>query len=136
MEMNFFAASLEKLSAWAQKNAIAAMPLPLGCCLGENGAVQAGIPVCYNPRQADILVVAGAVSFKAAPVVRRVYDMMPAPKAVVGVGNCALNGGLFAASYAVVRLADIVPVDCFVKGCPPTAADFAAALADLKGKGR
>ncbi len=136
MEMNFFAASLEKLSAWAQKNAIAAMPLPLGCCLGESGAVQAGIPVCYNPRQADILVVAGAVSFKAAPVVRRVYDMMPAPKAVVSVGNCALNGGLFADSYAVVRLADIVPVDCFVKGCPPTAADFAAALADLKGKGR
>ena len=87
-------------------------------------------------KKADILVVAGAVSFKAAPVVRRVYDMMPAPKAVVGVGNCALNGGLFADSYAVVRLADIVPVDCFVKGCPPTAADFAAALADLKGKGR
>ena len=98
--------------------------------------LQAGMPVCFNPRQADVLVVAGAVSFKAAPVVRRIYDMMLEPKAVVGVGNCALNGGLFADSYAVVKLADVVPVDCFVKGCPPTAADFASALARLKEKRR
>ncbi len=136
MEMNFFAASLEKLAAWAQKNAGVAMPLSLGCCACESGVVQAGMPVCFNPRQADVLVVSGAVSAKAAPVVRRIYDMMPLPKFVVGVGNCALNGGLFADSYAVVRLADIVPVDCFVKGCPPTAADFAAALSELKTKGR
>ncbi len=136
MEVNFFAASLEKLSDWAQKNAGVAMPLPLGCCAGESALLRAGMPVCFNPRQADVLVVAGAFSFKAAPVVRRIYDMMLEPKAVVGVGNCALNGGLFADSYAVVKLADVVPVDCFVKGCPPTAADFASALARLKEKRR
>lgn len=136
MEMNFFAACLDKLSAWAQNSAGVAMPLSLGCCACESGAVRAGMPVCFNPRHADVLIVAGAVSSKAAPVVRRVYDMMLSPKFVVGVGNCALNGGLFAGSYAVVGLSDIVPVDCFVKGCPPTAADFAAALTELKTKRR
>lgn len=136
MEMSFFAASLDKLSAWALKSAGVAMPLSLGCCACESGAVGAGMPVCFNPRHADVLIVAGAVSAKAAPVVRRIYDMMLTPKFVVGVGNCALNGGLFAGSYAVVRLSDIVPVDCRVKGCPPTAADFAAALTELKTKGR
>ncbi len=136
MEVGFFTASLDRLAAWAQNASNVGMPLSLGCCPCEFGVVQSGMPVCFNPRRSDVLIVAGAVGWKAAPVIRRIYDMMPAPKSVVGVGLCALNGGLFADSYAAAaKLSDIVPVDCWVKGCPPTVADFAAAIAELKHRG-
>lgn len=135
MEISFLTTTLEKLSAWAQQESAAAMPLSLGCCPCEGPLGQAGLPVQFNPRHADVLVVAGTVSVKAAPVIRRIYDQMPEPKYVIGVGLCTLNGGLFADSYAVVAgLDDIVPVDAFVRGCPPTPADFAAAVAELRQK--
>lgn len=133
--MRFFATTLKRLEAFAESAAPAALPLNTGCCPCESGVTGTGMLQRYNPRQADVLVVAGALSNKAAPVVRRIYDQMPSPKYVLGVGTCALTGGLFSESYAVVRkLSDVLPVDVFVKGCPPSAADFAAAVAELKEK--
>ena len=135
MEMRFFATTLENLSAFAESLSPTALPLNTGCCPCESGVTATGMFHRYNPRHADVLVVAGALSIKAAPVVRRIYDQMPSPKYVLGVGTCAKTGGLFGDSYAVVgKLSDILPVDVFVRGCPPSAADFSAAVAELKKK--
>lgn len=135
MEVSFFATTLERLSAWALQKSEAAMPLSIGCCPCEGALIHSKMPVRFNPRQADVLVIAGAITEKSASVIRRIYDQMPDPKYVIGVGNCAINGGLFADSYAVVRsLSDIIPVDVYVKGCPPVRADFALAIQELNDK--
>lgn len=129
----FAAVSLKGLAAWAQKNALRAMPVSLGCCSCFSQMRQAGMTPVFNPHHADVLIVAGALSNKAAPAVRRIYEQMPSPKYVIAVGSCADNGGIFADSYAVVPCAaDILPVDVSVPGCPPSAEDFIRAVKELR----
>jgi NADH-quinone oxidoreductase B subunit len=80
-----------------------------------------GLRFVASPRHADVLMVTGPVTRNMAEALRRTYDATPAPKWVVGVGNCALNGGMFAASYAVTGgVSKVVPVDIHIPGCPPT----------------
>ncbi len=79
-----------------------------------------GVKLAPNPRHADVMVVTGAVTKKAAERLKRLYDQMPSPKFVVAVGACAISGGIFAGSYSVVNGADkVVPVSMYVPGCPP-----------------
>ncbi len=79
-----------------------------------------GVKLAPNPRHADVMVVTGAVTKKAAERLKRLYDQMPSPKFVVAVGACAISGGVFAGSYSVVNGADkVVPVSMYVPGCPP-----------------
>lgn len=79
-----------------------------------------GVKLAPNPRHGDILVVTGAVTKKAGERLKRLYDQMPSPKALVAVGACAISGGVFAGSYPLVSGADrVVPVDVYVPGCPP-----------------
>lgn len=94
-----------------------------------------GLHFVPSPRHADVLMVTGPVSRNMAEALRRTYDAMPEPKWVVAVGDCALGGGCFAGSYAVVGgVADVVPVDLHISGCPPTPAALLEGLLALLQK--
>ena len=118
-QQGFATTTLKAFAAWIQKNAVTALPLTAGCCSCFSQLQQAGAELVFNPHHADVLVVSGALSNKAAFVLRRIYDQMPSPKYVIAMGTCAVNKGLFAHSYAVADVADIVPVDVRIPGCPP-----------------
>jgi NADH-quinone oxidoreductase subunit B len=119
---------LEDLVNWGRTRAMWPMLFGLACCAIEMMATQAsdydlsrfGMELMRpSPRQSDLMIVAGRVSRKMAPVLRRLYDQMPAPKWVIAMGDCASCGGVFN-NYAIVQGVDeIVPVDVYVAGCPP-----------------
>jgi NADH-quinone oxidoreductase subunit B len=119
---------VEKMVNWARANAIWPLGFGLACCAIEMMAIvgprfdisRFGAEVFRaSPRQADLMIVAGRVSIKMAPVVRQLYDQMPDPKWVISMGACASCGGVFN-NYAIVQGVDkIVPVDVYVPGCPP-----------------
>jgi NADH-quinone oxidoreductase subunit B len=119
---------LEQAVNWARSNALWPMLFGLACCDIEMMSAQAsdydlsrfGMELMRaSPRQSDLMIVAGRVTRKMAPVLRRLYDQMPDPKWVIAVGDCAACGGLFN-NYAIVQGVDeVVPVDIFVAGCPP-----------------
>jgi NADH-quinone oxidoreductase subunit B len=120
--------SVEKLSNWARKSSFWGATFGLACCAIEMMAAGAphydlgrwGMEVFRaSPRQADLMIVAGRVSQKMAPVVRQIYDQMPEPRSVISMGVCASSGGMFN-NYAIVQGVDhIVPVDIYLPGCPP-----------------
>ncbi|MBX3048593.1 MAG: NADH-quinone oxidoreductase subunit B [Anaerolineales bacterium] len=120
--------SLEKVVNWGRTGAMWPMLFGLACCAIEMMSSQApqydmsrfGMELMRaSPRQSDLMIVAGRLSRKMAPVLRRLYDQMPAPKWVVSMGDCASCGGVYN-NYAIVQGVDeIVPVDVYVAGCPP-----------------
>ena len=126
--MGVVTARLEDLVNWSRTNAMWPMLFGLACCAIEMMSAQAancdmsrfGMELMRpSPRQSDLMIVAGRVSRKMAPVVRRLYDQMPDPKWVIAMGDCASCGGVFN-NYAVVQGVDeVVPVDVYVAGCPP-----------------
>lgn len=126
--MGVVTARLEDVVNWGRTNAMWPMLFGLACCAIEMMATQAshydvsrfGMELMRpSPRQSDLMIVAGRVSRKMAPVLRRLYDQMSEPKWVVAMGDCAACGGIFN-NYAIVQGVDeIVPVDVYVAGCPP-----------------
>ncbi len=120
--------SVEKLAGYSRKSSMWPATFGLACCAIEMMASGAprydlarfGMEVFRaSPRQADVMIVAGRVSQKMAPVLRQVYDQMPEPKWVIAMGVCASSGGMFN-NYAIVQGVDhIVPVDIYLPGCPP-----------------
>jgi NADH-quinone oxidoreductase subunit B len=120
--------TLTKLVAWGRSNSLWPATFGLACCAIEmmqstnprHDMARFGSEVFRaSPRQADVMIVAGRLSKKMAPVLRRVYDQMPDPKWVISMGACASSGGMFN-NYAIVQNVDsVVPVDVFVPGCPP-----------------
>ena len=125
---NVLTTQLEKLVNWARKNSVWPATFGLACCAIEMMATGAahydlsrfGMEVFRaSPRQADLMIVAGRVSQKMAPVLRQIYDQMAEPKWVISMGACASTGGMFN-NYALVQGVDtVVPVDVYVPGCPP-----------------
>ncbi|KAL7992978.1 hypothetical protein Chor_017234 [Crotalus horridus] len=94
-----------------------------------------GVVFRASPRQADVMIVAGTLTNKMAPALRKVYDQMPEPRYVVSMGSCANGGGYYHYSYSVVRGCDrIVPVDIYVPGCPPTAEALLYGILQLQRK--
>lgn len=121
----------QALVTWARTGSLMWMTFGLACCAIE-GLMQAsgprydmerlGAAPRASPRQADVMIVAGTLTNKMAPALRKVYDQMAEPRYVISMGSCANGGGYYHYSYSVVRGCDrIVPVDIYVPGCPPTA---------------
>jgi NADH-quinone oxidoreductase subunit B len=127
-DMGIVTTTLDKMVNWGRTRAMWPLGFGLACCAIEMMASQAsdydlsrfGMELMRpSPRQSDLMIVAGRVSRKMAPVLRRLYDQMPAPKWVLSMGDCASCGGVFN-NYAIVQGVDeIVPVDVYVAGCPP-----------------
>jgi NADH-quinone oxidoreductase subunit B len=125
---NFLTGTLEELVKWARKHSVMPATFGLACCAIEMMAAggphydlaRYGMEVFRaSPRQADLMIVAGRVSQKMAPVLRTIYDQMMEPKWVISMGVCASSGGMFN-NYALVQGVDtIVPVDVYAPGCPP-----------------
>ena len=140
---NFLTGTLEELVKWARRHSVMPATFGLACCAIEMMA--AGGPhydlarygmetFRASPRQADIIIVAGRVSQKMAPVLRQVYDQMMEPKWVISMGVCASSGGMFN-NYAILQGVDqIVPVDVYAPGCPPTPETLIHAIETLHQK--
>jgi NADH-quinone oxidoreductase subunit B len=126
--MGVVTARLEDVVNWSRTNSMWPMLFGLACCAIEMMSAQAstydmsrfGMELMRaSPRQSDLMIVAGRVSRKMAPVLRQLYDQMPYPKWVIAMGDCASCGGVFN-NYAILQGVDeIVPVDVYVAGCPP-----------------
>jgi NADH-quinone oxidoreductase subunit B len=124
---NVIITTLDKVINWGRSNSLWPLTFGLACCAIEMMAAGAshldldrfGILFRASPRQADVIIIAGTVTYKMAPIVKRVYDQMPEPKYVVAMGSCACTGGIFN-TYSTVQGADqFLPVDVYVPGCPP-----------------
>ncbi len=136
-------ASLDKVANWARTRSMWPATFGLACCAIEMMAAgtahydlaRFGMEVFRaSPRQADLMIVAGRVSQKMAPVLRNVYDQMPEPKWVISMGACASTGGMFN-NYALVQGVDqIVPVDVYVPGCPPGPQSLIHGILTLQNK--
>ena len=142
-DKGFVVAQLDKLVNWARTGSLWPMTFGLACCaikmihayMPRYDLDRLGIIPRPSPRQSDVMIVAGTLTNKMAPALRKVYDQMPEPRWVISMGSCANGGGYYHYSYAVVRGCDrIVPVDVYVPGCPPTAEALLYGVIQLQRK--
>ena len=142
-DKGFIVTTAEDLIVWARTGSLMWMTFGLACCAVEMmhtsmpryDVERFGFAPRASPRQSDVMIVAGTLTNKMAPALRKVYDQMPEPRWVISMGSCANGGGYYHYSYAVVRGCDrIVPVDIYVPGCPPTAEALIYGILQLQKK--
>ncbi|MGE5679627.1 MAG: NADH-quinone oxidoreductase subunit B [Bacillota bacterium] len=137
----FLTTTIDSVIAWARKNSIWPMPMGISCCAIEMMASvdpkydlsRFGSEVMrFSPRQSDLMIVAGTVTYKMAKVVRKIYDQMPDPKWVIAMGACTSSGGMYR-SYSVVQGIDqFLPVDVYTAGCPPRPENLINAIIEVQ----
>jgi len=143
VEGNIIISRLDACINWMRKNSLWPMPMGLACCAIEMMAAACarfdiarfGAEVMrFSPRQSDVMIVAGTVTYKMALAVKRIYDQMPEPKWVIAMGACASSGGMYR-SYAVLQGIDhLLPVDVYISGCPPRPEALLEGLMKLQRK--
>lgn len=128
MSGGFFTTRVEAFLNWGRKNSLWPFPFGTACCAIEfMGAVSSHFDISrfgaelvrFSPRQADLLLVMGTVSYKQAPILKRIYDQMCEPKWVVAFGVCASTGGFYDNYHTLQGIDEIIPVDVYIPGCPP-----------------
>jgi NADH-quinone oxidoreductase subunit B len=139
----FITTTVDAIAAWARKSSVWPMPMGISCCAIEMMAsgdpkydiARFGSEVMrFTPRQCDLMIVAGTVTYKMAPVVKKIYDQMPDPKWVFAMGACTATGGIYR-TYSVVQGIDqFLPVDLYVAGCPPRPDNLLNALIQIQDK--
>ncbi len=139
---NILITSVERLLDYCRSYSIWPVTFGLACCalemMATGGARYDIARFGYeafrpSPRQADLMIIAGTVTHKMAPIVKRLYDQMPCPKYVIAMGSCAMSGGPFVDSYSVLKGVDkIIPVDIHIPGCPPRPEALLEGLLQIK----
>jgi len=139
----FVTTTIDAMAAWARESSVWPMPMGISCCAIEMMAVggpkydiaRFGSEVMrFTPRQCDLMIVAGTVTYKMSHVVRKIYDQMPDPKWVIAMGACTSSGGMYR-SYPVVQGIDqFLPVDIYLAGCPPRPDNLLNALIQIQEK--
>ncbi|MGB9710312.1 MAG: NADH-quinone oxidoreductase subunit B [Thermodesulfovibrio sp.] len=139
---NVIITTVDRIVNWGRSNSLWPLTFGLACCAIEMMAAGAshldldrfGILFRASPRQADVIIIAGTVTYKMAPIVKRVYDQMPEPKYVVAMGSCACTGGIFNTYSTVQGVDKFLPVDVYIPGCPPRPEALMYGLLKLKEK--
>ena len=140
---SYLTTRLETMVNWARGNSLWPLPFGTACCAIEfmsmvsshYDVARFGAEVVrFSPRQADMMIVAGTIVDKIAPVLKKIYEQMPEPKYVIAMGACAASGGFYRAYHVVQGIDEIIPVDIWVPGCPPTPDGLMYAILKLKEK--
>jgi len=139
----FITTSVDAFLNWGRRNSLWPFPFGTACCAIEFMGVVSSVfdlsrfgseLVRFSPRQADLLIIAGTVTYKQAPILRRVYEQMPDPKWVISAGACATSGGFYDCYCTVPGIDEIIPVDIYIAGCPPRPEAFIEAIVQLQAK--
>ncbi|MEK6729879.1 MAG: NADH-quinone oxidoreductase subunit B family protein [Planctomycetota bacterium] len=140
---NVLTTTLSAMVNWARKSSLWPMPFGLACCAIEMMASVAprfdlarfGAEVFrFSPRQSDLMIVAGTLTYKMAPVAKKIYEQMPEPKWVIAMGACAISGGVFNTYSVVQGIDEILPVDVYLPGCPPRPEALIHAIMEIQKK--